>query len=501
MKKITVIGTGLMLVALGLTGCQKDVNPNNDSTVKTQKLTIISSVAEVETRTTMEGDKAAGFNTAWHVGDKLGVYSYHAEAAPAALTNNAEFGIASVSDGAASFTGDINYDSADRTYDIYAYYPRSAANGSASAHTSVAATIANAQVMSANGTHDSANDYMVALPGQQVAVTGGQIHAATLDQLQFRYLVGFMNLSVREITADGIASTDVVKSVKITAEAAGGNPVIAGDFNLDLTDGAMAFTTPYNEVTVSCPEGVTLANLDAWAVVNPFTLTAADNLTFLITTDTHTIAKELPLTGELNIASGSIKTFSMGIDNTCTITPLGGEEPQSRTILSETFDACTGTQAPTSGTTLDTSKYDGGAMPTSLATAGWTAGNWQSGLGCVRLSAASATGRWITTPALTEVGAASVDVVLTFKAYNGGTSNININVTATNAGAVTGSPVSLPAGVASGAVIPAGTGIESCSYAVTIAGVTNTTQITIDSKATPSARFYLDDILVVTKVE
>lgn len=485
MNRLT-LAVGLMFGTLSLTGCQKDTSVSGEP--RSQKLTLISSVAETETRTVMEGDKAAGFNTAWSQNaDKLGVYTYNADAAPGTLTQNVEFGIVSVNEGAATFEGAVNYDTTDRTYDLYAYYPRSSAGG---AHTAVAAYIAGIQTMPANGTHDPANDYMVALPGQLVEVKGGELMSATLDKLQFRYLVGFMNLSVPAVTATDITSADEVESIKITA----GGAALSGDFTLDLTDGNMTFATTSNEVTVTLPAGVTLGNLNAWAVVNPFTLTQSDNLIFEITTATHIIAKQVPLTDGFVMGAGVVKTFGMTIDDSCTITTRGSGGP--KVIFSETFDVCAGSQAPTSGTTLDTTAY--GTIPSDLATVGWTAGNWQSGLGCARISAASAVSRWVTTPALAGAGAAPVDVVLTFKAYNGATNEINLNVTATDAGTVTGGTITLPAGVATGSVIPDGTGIESCSYTVRIAGVTSATKITIDSKAQPTGRFYIDDIIVTT---
>ncbi len=320
-----------MLAASGFTGCQKDVNTVNKGTDGELKLTIKSSPAETaDTRTILEGDRETGFNTAWNLEtDKLGVYSYNPDVTSEELTMNSQFDITNINgDGVATFVGNIRHDAVDRTYDLYAYYPRNAANNySNSTYTSVAGVISDIQTMPANGTFDHASDYMVALPGQQVIVTGGETLTALLDNFQFRYLVGFMHLSVPQITADGIASTDVVENVKISAEAMDSNPVLSGDFTLDLTNGEMSFTTTYNEVTVVCPEGVTLGNLNAWAVVNPFSLTdEIEELTFLITTATHTIEKTVTvgdLTGgnTFSIAAGGIKTFHMTVDNNCTIQP------------------------------------------------------------------------------------------------------------------------------------------------------------------------------------
>ncbi len=328
MKKLIIFATSLVLAAAGFSGCRK--GPEHIDNGGKVKLTIKSSPAEtVDTRTTLEGDRETGFNTVWNQAtDKLGVYAHNVGAPVEALTANAQFGIISIVDGVATFGGSINADAQNRTYDLYAYYPRKADAGTS--HTSVAASIAAVQTMPANGTFDHASDYMVAIP-RQVDVTGGEMLAASIDNFQFRYLVGFMHLSVPGITVDGIAPTDVVKSVTITAQAGQGNPVLAGDFNLDLTDGRMAFSSTSSEVTVECPAGVTLANLDAWAVVNPFSLAAADQLSFTITTETHTIQKEVPLDGGFEMVEGSIKTFHMTIDENCVITELT-DDPGHRLI-------------------------------------------------------------------------------------------------------------------------------------------------------------------------
>ncbi len=294
------------------------------------KITFSAASPEVsfddQTRTVIDGDKLAGFNTVWHNNDKLGVYSFNADVPsnrPYAYTRNARFDITSIVDGVATFAGEITFDGYYRVWELYAYYPRNAANNSDNSdYKSVPASISRNQTMRANGTHDSANDYMVSLPGPTHEIDANRIYTATVDNFHFRYLVGFMNLAVKDITAAGVSADETVTSVKITAGSDGELPQIAGNFNLDLTDGAMTFTSASNEVTVELPVGVTLGELDAWAVVNPFT---ADRLTFLITTDKHTIEKTATtdhLRGDFDIEAGRIKTFEMAIDEDCTITDL-----------------------------------------------------------------------------------------------------------------------------------------------------------------------------------
>lgn len=493
----------LVLGVAGLTGCQKDTNPvNNGGKVM---LSFESSPAQVvETRTIMEGDRNEGFNTAWDMAaDKLGVYAVNDEAS---ATANAQFGITAVTvDGVATFEGALGSNVADRTYDLYAYYPWNPANNNA-AYTSVAGAIPASQTMPANGTFDPAADYMVTLPGQ-VTVAGGQATATSVDDFRFRYLVGFMQFAASDITAEGISASDVVKSLKITAEAESGNPALSGDFTLDLTDGAMNFTTTSNEVTVACPEGITLGDLNAWAIVKPFALAAADRLTFLITTETHTIEKSVPLTEAFEIVAGGIKTFQMGVDDNCTITKLGGGEP--RVILFEGFDDFNGTAYPESGSVYSSTAYNSKPIPDRFKTEGWGVFNdiWtnlNAGRGCVRIGTGVDLSRLLVTPALAAIGDDPVDVVVTFQAYAWNRSAVDITVTAdrTATGTVTAGMITLPGGVADGTVIPDGTGIESPTrtFTYTIPKATSATRVSITqlSNAVNYGRFIVDNIKIVT---
>ncbi len=482
--------------ALSLTGCRNEAGINNNGEVKSQTLTISAPATKavaVDTRTVMEGDKTTGFNTAWTMAsDKLGVYAYHPEVYGLSATVNSEFSITSVEEGVATFEGRIYTDNVDRTYDVYAYYPRISANNN-SPYTSVPASIRSTQIMPANGTYDPANDYMVALPGKQVVVTGGEAITADIADFQFKYIVGFMNLTIENITADGIAATDVVKSVQITAEGANGNPVIAGDFNLDLTNGNMTFTSESNTLTVNCAVGTTLGDLDMWAIVNPFTLTGADKLTFLITTETHTIEKSITATqmgGSFAIAAGTVKTFGMTIDNACTITALVVDDG---IVFKETFDDCLGANYPASGNTYGGSSV---TMPTSYKTAGWSYTTCSAQKGCVCV-----TGKDITLPALANL-TEPTNVVFSFNAYSfeGKGKRPMLYVTATNTSLGTGAKdidnVQLLEGVNSGTTIPAGTGIESQIYTFNIPGARSTTKIRIYGLSSEDARFFLDDVIV-----
>lgn len=334
MKKL-ILAAGLMLAVSALTGCQREEKPAVGE-LRSQTLTIVSSPAQ--TRTIMEGDKVAGFNTAWTPeSDMLGVYSHNPDVPSYMYTTNTEFRITSVNNGSATFQGEIKYDTVDREYDLYAYYPRYAGLGYSGQYNLVTLPLYSTQTMPAAGTYDPACDYMVSLPGPRVSVEAGKINVSVIDDFEFRYLVGFMNLTISDILEDSdVSPTDIVKSVQISAKYAdgnpliiGGSPILTGTFQLDLSTGEQNFTSMSYSVNVNCPAETTLADLDMWAVVNPFTLDDPDDtLTFTITTETHYIEKTVTvaeLTGgnEFAIGAGGIKTFDMAVDENCNIRSKG----------------------------------------------------------------------------------------------------------------------------------------------------------------------------------
>ena len=318
---------GLMLAASSFTGCQTEIEPaDRDGEVRPIELTIDGRIAPA-TRTTMEGDKTTGFHTEWRQSDRLGVYTWHPDVVnQGAFTKNASFNITSLEDGTATFRGEIMYDGYYRTWDLFAYYPMNTNLGyddtRATNYKAVPNTLSRNQIMPSNGTHDPRYDYMVALPGQTFTIDANNKNQpfASIGEFAFRYVVGFLNLSIKDIVATGVSASEIVSNVKVSAASGGGTPRLAGSFNLDLTDGAMNFTSSTNEVTVALPANTTLGDLDAWFVVNPFT---ADKLTFTITTDKNVITKSVNIS-EFDVKAGDVKTFNMMIDDDCTI---GEAEP------------------------------------------------------------------------------------------------------------------------------------------------------------------------------
>lgn len=328
-KTIKIAAISLFAASIFASGCSKDETVPDASASDPQLINIsLSADADAGTRTIIEGNKTAGFTAAWHTGDKLGLYTHYDNIYYDDRTDNAEFVIASIDGKTATFDGKIVHDGTKRTYEIYAYTPRNP-NVESGNHTSVEyLTVQAKQTMTANDSHDHNNDFMVALPGQKITVSeNGTITATELADMKFRYIVGFINLSIKSIEVDGVSADEAVESIVI--KASGGPedtvPAIAGNFNLDLTTGEKKF--PFglsNEIRVWLPdtestEAVTLGELCAWACVMPF---EAEELTFQIVTEKNRIEKKVTtatLGNSFSIGEGDIKTFNMTIDDQCTI--------------------------------------------------------------------------------------------------------------------------------------------------------------------------------------
>ncbi|MDR2890238.1 MAG: fimbrillin family protein [Alistipes sp.] len=322
MKK-QIFTAGLALAALGFAGCQNEPAKAPDTEPRAIPVTISASVTDGgETRTIIEGDRQTGFTSAWTLGDKIGFYAFNQAVQYDYRTVNAEFSITSIEDGIGTFDGEIIHDGAARTFDLYAYTPRKADINVMANHTSVEfLSIETTQTMRENDMHDDSSDLMVALPGQQISVlSSGEIISDDLEDLQFRYVVGFMNLTVGDITADGVSADEEVVSVKITGRDAETAPALAANFNLDLTNGDMkSMFGKSDNVTVWLPEGVTLGELSAWACVIPF---EADELDFVVTTAANVIRRTATTEqfgGKFSIAAGNVKTFELNVDENCTV--------------------------------------------------------------------------------------------------------------------------------------------------------------------------------------
>lgn len=311
-----------VLAALTLAGCGKgDGNNDKGDPTPSEVSVTITSAGQDLTRTVMEGDKEnKDFRIAWVVGDAMGVYTTGGDTP----NSNKQFAVMAVNtEGVATFNGTFSAGTSGEI-SVGGYYPRIATSDAAG---SVTLSLSGEQTMN-GASYDRTADLMVAQP-RTVTVSSETLDIADFS---FRHLVGFVNFSVEgfgtggEAPADedGIApaAADVVQSVKFTAGETA-SPVLWGNVTADLTDGTSGeFSAGDNEIVVTVPSGTTLGDLDAWFVSAPFSLAAAEKLTFTVTTDKHVISKTHTLTEAFALAESGVKTFGITVDNDCTVNSL-----------------------------------------------------------------------------------------------------------------------------------------------------------------------------------
>ena len=325
MKKTIISALALMLGVLGFSGCTKT---DDNISVEVNGGKTITFVAEMDSRTIMTGEKP-NFSTNWVVGDKVGLYSFNTEYdnedgshSQTNYNRNRTFTVKSVSNGVATMTG-TTYNSASSTgtHMFYGYYP--CVENAKDEYTAVNMNIPSVQNMpvSETATFDPAANIMVAKP-MSVNLNATNL---TFNNIRFRHTVAFINLSTKAISAEGVSGDEIVSSVKFEAVGISENPTLAGDFQFNLEDGTMTFTKSESAVTVKVPDNTKLSDLSAWIVTNPFELTADDELVITITTDAHTIIKNVSIAKKFQAAN--VYTLNLTIDNKCEISVIVPEEP------------------------------------------------------------------------------------------------------------------------------------------------------------------------------
>ena len=316
MKKTIISALALMLGVLGFSGCTKT---DDNISVEVNGGKTITFVAEMDSRTIMTGEKP-NFSTNWVVGDKVGLYSFNTEYdnedgshSQTNYNRNRTFTVESVSNGVATMTGTTYYSASSGTHMFYGYYP--CVENAKDEYTAVNMNIPSVQNMpvSETATFDPAANIMVAKP-MSVNLNATNL---TFNNIRFRHTVAFINLSTKAISAEGVSGEEIVSSVKFEAVGISENPTLAGDFQFNLEDGTMTFTKSESAVTVNVPANTKLSDLSAWIVTNPFELTANDKLVITITTDAHTIIKNVSIAK--NFEAANVYTLNLTIDNKCEI--------------------------------------------------------------------------------------------------------------------------------------------------------------------------------------
>ena len=291
------------LLAVGLSACS---DTHKEYTTRTLTISLKADASEFS-RVNITGNKAEGFATSWQTGDQIGVCI---DAVGAEALRNMPLTAASVdAEGVASFSGAVTSSWAG-SGTLYAYYPYKEGAGTSDA-TQTYGEIPAEQTMTPEGSFDTAAAYMV---GQPIAVESSD--ATTLDvTTKFRQLGCFVNLSCKAIDIEGVNEGDIVEAVRLRVT----EKCLAGEFMLNLATGEYAFSKPVDGVSVAVPSGMTLGNLSAWIVVNPFELTATDQMIVEIETADYIICKYIS-GRNINFGMRQVVTLNMGVDKNCEIT-------------------------------------------------------------------------------------------------------------------------------------------------------------------------------------
>ena len=251
------------------------------------------------TRTAVTGDRTSGFTANWTATDAIGVYTTKG-------TENNRHSITLLDDGTAKFTGKVVASSGKQK--IFAYSPYAADAGDN--HKAVKMNIPSEQTME-GASYDASAAIMVGKP--QVAVLK---ESCEIGDWQFAHLNSYILFTVDKLTAPGVSEDEKVSSIEFRASGKS----LTGGISIDMDFQEMKFTAPEDYVKVNVPEGQTLKNLSAWAVVAPFSLND-EELTVLLNTKTYCISKKVRLTQ--NFIAGNVYTINLSIDKDCCIRTFG----------------------------------------------------------------------------------------------------------------------------------------------------------------------------------
>ena len=292
------------LLAVGISACS---DTHKDDTTRSLTISLKADASEFS-RVNIAGNKVDGFTANWQAGDQIGV---SIDAVGAEALRNVPLTATSVdTEGVASFSGAVA-SSWTGSGTLYAYYPYKEGAGTSDA-TLVNGVIPAEQTMTSEGSFDTAAAYMVGMPIEVESSSATKLDVTT----KFRQLNCFVNLSCKAIEVEGVSADDVVESVRLRV----GGKCLAGGFLLNLATGECEFSEPTDGVSVAVPNGMTLGNLSAWIVVNPFELTESDQMVVEVETADHIIRKYIS-GRNINFGIRQVITLNLSVDSSCEITP------------------------------------------------------------------------------------------------------------------------------------------------------------------------------------
>lgn len=308
--------TAILCIA-ALAGCDKasDLESPQTSTIHvTLTADAPDTPSGTDTKVGIKGDRFSGFGTFWEEGDEVTIsYKILRDNGSSLLSTESELKLTSIdNDGKATFQGDLtgNFDGYQQWIDFTAKH-----------NCKSPSTIPSSQTMNGNS-FDKKAVVMFSKP-DNIKVTNDNYTSLRFEGLKFVHVCTFLNIYVKEISAQSISGDEIVKSISITAP----NKWIAGRFkynsSLDISKTEKAIITmdeknAENSITVTVPEGTKLKDLSAMAVAAPFEL-SNEPLIIAIDTDKHSIKKTVNLTR--NFIAAKMSTIGFRIDNSFDVKP------------------------------------------------------------------------------------------------------------------------------------------------------------------------------------
>lgn len=257
----------------------------------------ITADTDASIRTRSEIDTESEFGTTgilWSAGDRIGVFG--------SQTTNAAFtGNNTVAAPTATFAGSM----ATGDKPLYAYYPYAESNAGAAAR-SVAVSIGSTQAYTGPASI-AANDIKVSnAPVQR----DGQWH------FSFRPVVTLLRFAVDARGVQGVdASAEKLTAIQVKAVSEGAAP-IAGDFTIDLTDGASQLVSAANNTATAFELNLNPTALsgkvDAYACIAP-SVQKGEKLQISLATDKHWVS--LTVVAAQTLQAGGCYTVPLVLAN------------------------------------------------------------------------------------------------------------------------------------------------------------------------------------------
>lgn len=283
---------GLMLAALTLTNCQKDLSGNSTPTVE-PNFEIFAVTADTKTVND-------GLDTKWAENDAINVF--HAQAGTTTYISDGKFSVTDT--GTGRFSGTVS-ETLEGSYDWYALYPYS------EYVTTPASTSAGYMTVGGTSQTQSGNDSRAHLSGAACPLYGiaqgigaDETPSMTMNHLSSVVKVKVTNKSGEALTVSRVAFT--------------GAEDIAGTYYIDFTASPVAYKSSGNNyvsktVNLKVSGGEAIADGASAAfyiAVKPFTATAGTMLTLSV----NGYEKNVTLTEACTFTAGHIKELSFTYD-------------------------------------------------------------------------------------------------------------------------------------------------------------------------------------------